>query len=69
MKFAILKERRPNETRVAGSPETVKKFVALGVEVVVEKGAGTSASVSDAAFRDAGATIAADALSSKFSAR
>jgi NAD(P) transhydrogenase subunit alpha len=61
MKFAILKERRPNETRVAGSPETVKKFVALGVEVVVEKGAGTSASVSDAAFRDAGATIAADA--------
>lgn len=61
MKFAILKERRPNETRVAGSSETVKKLVSLGVEVVVEKGAGSSASVSDAAFKDAGATIAATA--------
>ncbi len=61
MKFAILKERRPNETRVAGSPETVKKFVALGIDVIVEKGAGTSASVSDAAFREAGAAIASDA--------
>ncbi len=61
MKIAILKERRPNETRVAGSPETVRKFVALGVDVVVEKGAGASASMSDANFRDAGATIASDA--------
>lgn len=63
MIIAILKERRANETRVAGSPETVKKFVALGVDVCVEKGAGTTASMSDAAFREAGATIAADAAS------
>jgi len=61
MKIAILKERRPNETRVAGSPETVKKFVSHGIDVCVEKGAGTAASMSDAAFREAGATIAADA--------
>jgi len=61
MKIAILKERRPNETRVAGSPDTVKKFVALGVDVCVEKGAGAAASVTDAEFRNAGATIAADA--------
>jgi NAD(P) transhydrogenase subunit alpha len=61
MKFVILKERRLNETRVAGSPETVKKLVAMGVDVVVEKGAGTGASVSDADFREAGATVASDA--------
>ena len=63
MKIAILKERRANETRVAGSPETVKKCVALGVDVCVEKGAGTTASMSDAAFREAGATIADDGAS------
>ena len=61
MKIAILRERRPNETRVAGSPETVKKFVSLGIDVCVEKGAGTAASMSDSAFREAGATIGADA--------
>ena len=61
MKIAILKERRPHETRVAGSPETVKKFVSLGIDVCVEKGAGTAASMSDSAFREAGATIGADA--------
>ena len=63
MKIAILKERRANETRVAGSPETVKKFVALGVDVCVEKGAGTTASMSDAAVLEAGATIADDVAS------
>ena len=61
MKFAILKERRPNETRMAGSPETVKKYVSLGIDVAVEKGAGAGASMSDADFREAGATIAGDA--------
>lgn len=61
MKLAILKERRPNETRVAASPETVKKFVSLGVDVCIEKGAGAAASLPDAEFRDAGASIAADA--------
>ena len=61
MKIAILKERRPDETRVAGSPETVKKFAELGADVVVEKGAGVKASLPDSAFTESGATIAASA--------
>jgi NAD(P) transhydrogenase subunit alpha len=61
MKIAIPKERRANEARVAASPDTVKKFVGLGFDVVVEKGAGLGASILDQAFKDAGATIAADA--------
>jgi H+-translocating NAD(P) transhydrogenase subunit alpha len=61
MKLAILKELRPDETRVAASPETVKKFVDLGLTVVVEKGAGALAAISDQGFKDAGATIAANA--------
>ncbi|MFO1081784.1 MAG: Re/Si-specific NAD(P)(+) transhydrogenase subunit alpha [Reyranellaceae bacterium] len=62
MKIAILKERRPYETRVAATPETVKKLKALGVEdVVVEAGAGTTAAYTDQAYSDAGATVVADA--------
>jgi len=61
MKIAILKERRTNETRVAASPDTVKKFVDFGVDVVVEKGAGAAASLHDDAFKAAGATVAANA--------
>ncbi len=60
MKIAIPKERRRNETRVAASPETVRKFAALGFEVTVETGAGAAASIPDDAFAAAGATIAAD---------
>ena len=61
MKIAIPKERRPNERRVAASPETVKKFKGLGFDVVVESGAGLGAAVTDEAFAAAGATIAPDA--------
>ena len=61
MKIAIPKERRPQEARVAASPETVKKLVALGQEVTVEKGAGTAAGMLDAAYEEAGASIAKDA--------
>ena len=60
MKIAIPKERRPNETRVAASPDTVKKFIALGFEVAVESGAGEGASIPDDAFAAAGAAIARD---------
>ncbi|RUQ75545.1 NAD(P)(+) transhydrogenase (Re/Si-specific) subunit alpha, partial [Azospirillum doebereinerae] len=63
MKVAIPKERRAGELRVAASPETVKKLKALGLEVVVESGAGRGSSIPDAAFEAAGATIAADAAS------
>ncbi len=61
MKIAIPKERHPNETRVAASPEVVKKLIGLGFRVIVEKGAGDGASFTDAAFREAGADIAKDA--------
>ncbi|MAZ03480.1 MAG: NAD(P)(+) transhydrogenase (Re/Si-specific) subunit alpha [Sneathiella sp.] len=60
MKIAIPRERRENEKRVAASPDTVKKFVALGAEVIVEAGAGETSSFKDSDFEEAGATIAAD---------
>ncbi len=68
MKIAIPRERSAGETRVAATPEAVKKWVALGFEVVVEKGAGLAASFSDAAYKDAGATIAKDAAAALKSA-
>jgi NAD(P) transhydrogenase subunit alpha len=60
VKLAIPKETATGETRVAGIPETVKKYVKMGFAVVVEKGAGVAASISDQAFTDAGATIESD---------
>ncbi|MBW4036544.1 MAG: NAD(P) transhydrogenase subunit alpha [Acidiphilium sp. 37-64-53] len=61
MRLAVLKERLPGETRVAAVPDSVKKLTALGIQVVIEAGAGESAAISDAALRDAGAEIVADA--------
>ncbi len=61
MKIAIPKEILPGETRIAASPDSVKKFVSLGVEVLIETGAGESSSMSDDELRAAGATIVADA--------
>ena len=61
MKIAIPKERRPNEARVAASPETVRKLTDLGCEVMLEKGAGDGSSIPDAAYREAGASVAKDA--------
>ncbi|MFC4292244.1 NAD(P) transhydrogenase subunit alpha [Sphingorhabdus arenilitoris] len=58
MKIAVLKETAAGETRVAASPETVKKYIALGASVSVESGAGLSASIGDADFEAAGAAIA-----------
>lgn len=63
MKIAILKERRPHETRVAATPETIKKLKALGAEVTIEAGAGTAAAYTDEAYSEAGATIVPDAAS------
>jgi NAD(P) transhydrogenase subunit alpha len=62
MRLAVLKERRANETRVAATPETVKRLVALGLQVAVEAGAGQGASIPDAEFAAAGADIAPDAI-------
>ncbi len=61
MRLAVLKERRASETRVAATPETVKRLIGLGLTVAVEAGAGTGASISDSDFTAAGAEIAADA--------
>jgi NAD(P) transhydrogenase subunit alpha len=63
MKIAVPKERDPQEGRVAATPETVKKFVALGFDVSVETNAGTLSRIPDADYAAAGATIAADAAS------
>ena len=57
MKIGIVKERHPGERRVAVSADTVKRFVQMGLEVVVEAGAGVSAAVVDSAYQAAGATM------------
>lgn len=61
MKLAIPKERRAHERRVAATPDTVKKLIALGFDVVVEKDAGLNSSIPDQYYQDAGAAIAGDA--------
>ncbi|MBN8605905.1 MAG: Re/Si-specific NAD(P)(+) transhydrogenase subunit alpha [Caulobacterales bacterium] len=60
MKIAILKESAAGETRVAATPETVKKIIGMGHSVTVQTGAGVAASVPDDQFKTAGAEIAAD---------
>lgn len=65
--IAVRKETASGENRVAATPETVKKFAAMGCSVTVETGAGLAAGITDAAYGDAGATIvktAADATKS-----
>ncbi|MBW3096364.1 Re/Si-specific NAD(P)(+) transhydrogenase subunit alpha [Pseudohoeflea coraliihabitans] len=52
------KETESAESRVAASPETVKKMKALGLDVIVESGAGAGSSIADSDFAAAGATIA-----------
>jgi NAD(P) transhydrogenase subunit alpha len=63
MKIAIPKERRDGELRVAAVPDTAKKLIALGYDVVVETNAGEGSSLPDSLYQDAGATIAPDAKS------
>jgi NAD/NADP transhydrogenase alpha subunit len=58
MKIAVLKERHPYETRVAATPETVKKMIQMGLAVTVEAGAGEQAAFPDQAYQDAGAQLA-----------
>lgn len=61
MKIGIPKERHPKEKRVAASPETVKKLVGMGLEVLVEKDAGHAAMMLDNEYVEAGARICPDA--------
>jgi len=55
--IAVLRERASGEHRVAATPETVKKFIALGAAMRIEAGAGAGASISDEAYRAAGAEV------------
>ncbi len=61
LRIAVLKEQAKGETRVAATPETVKKFIGLGASVAVEPGAGLSASIADADYAAAGAEVVKDA--------
>ncbi|CAB3775586.1 NAD(P) transhydrogenase subunit alpha part 1 [Paraburkholderia caffeinitolerans] len=58
MHIGVPAETRANETRVAATPETVKKYVAQGHTVTIQAGAGTGASFPDEAYTAAGAQIA-----------
>ena len=61
MRLAVCKERRDGENRVAATPDTVKKLIAMGLTVAVETGAGAGAAIPDEAFAAAGAEIVPDA--------
>ena len=61
MKIGVPKERLPQELRVAISPDTIRKLIALGFDIIIERSAGEGAFFSDTIFGNAGAQIAADA--------
>jgi NAD(P) transhydrogenase subunit alpha len=57
MRIGIVKERRDHERRVAATPETVKRYKAMGLEPLVERGAGIAAAIGDEAYEGAGARL------------
>jgi H+-translocating NAD(P) transhydrogenase subunit alpha len=62
MKVAVIAETDADEARVAATPETVKKMVALGATVAVQAGAGVKSGILDADYTAAGAAVAANPL-------
>ena len=62
MKIAIAKEVDAAEPRVAATPDTVKKFKALGIDIAIEPGAGIKSGLLDADYEAAGAVVSADAM-------
>jgi H+-translocating NAD(P) transhydrogenase subunit alpha len=62
MRIAVPREADVNESRVAATPETVKKFKALGADVVIARGAGIASGIPDAEFEAAGAEISDNAI-------
>src|SRR5258708_33326795 len=62
MKIAVAKKLDPAEPRVAASPDTVKKYKALGVDIAIEPGAGIKSGFPDSELTAAGATVSADAV-------
>ncbi|HOV05236.1 MAG TPA: NAD(P)(+) transhydrogenase (Re/Si-specific) subunit alpha, partial [Kaistiaceae bacterium] len=65
MKIAVPAEADKVETRVAATPDTVKRFIGLGAEVVVEAGAGLKSRILDADYEAVGAKIAKGAATLK----
>jgi NAD(P) transhydrogenase subunit alpha len=65
VKIAVLREQAEGERRVAATPETVKKFAALGAEMAIEAGAGEAASYADADYAAAGAAVGTRAAALK----
>src|SRR5437588_877920 len=61
MRIAVPTEPDPSETRVAATPETVKKYIGFGAEVAVQAGAGVKSGIMDADYQAAGAILASDA--------
>jgi NAD(P) transhydrogenase subunit alpha len=61
MRIAVPTEPDPTETRVAATPETVKKYIGLGADVAVQAGAGMKSGIPDADYQAAGATVTPDA--------
>jgi NAD(P) transhydrogenase subunit alpha len=61
MRIAVPAETGPNETRVAATPDSVKRFLGLGASVMIESGAGRASGIRDADYEAAGATIGASA--------
>src|SRR5271169_6322741 len=61
MRIGIPAETRAGETRVAATPETVKKMLSAGHQVLVQHGAGSGASIPDAEFQAAGAKLSSAA--------
>lgn len=57
VRVGIARERRTGERRVAATPETVKQLAGLGLEVLIEHGAGEASGHSDASYEQAGATV------------
>jgi NAD(P) transhydrogenase subunit alpha len=57
MKIAIAAETDPAEPRVAGTPDTIKRMLPLGAEIVVEAGAGLQSGILDADYQAAGASV------------
>lgn len=57
MQVGVIKEQRTGELRVAITPETVKKFVGMGLSVVIETKAGLTAAITDQSYKEAGANI------------
>ncbi len=60
MKIAVLREQTAGEKRVSATPDSVKKYIALGANVSVESGAGLGSSILDSDYEAAGATISSD---------